>query len=73
MTVRRYAERKQWPLIGAEARLTLTSEDHRFRAIDVELILTGALDDAQRERLREVSKACPVSRALAPGLPITLR
>ena len=55
------------------ARLTLQSENHRFRGIEVELTLEGPLDESQRDRLREISKACPVSKALAPGLPITLR
>jgi putative redox protein len=72
MTVRRFAERKGWPVTGMQARMTLASTGVTFTAIDVELIIEGDLDPEQRARLHEVAKVCPVSKALAPGLPITL-
>jgi len=73
ITVRAYAARRQWPLEGVEARLASRSEGGRTVGVDVDLVLKGPLDDEQRTRLHEVAKACPVSRAVAAGLPITLR
>jgi putative redox protein len=73
MTVRRFAERKGWPVTGMQARMKLESTGATFTAIDVDLIIEGDLDADQRERLHEVAKRCPVSKALAPGLPITVR
>jgi putative redox protein len=73
MTVRRFAERKGWPVTGMQARMKLESTGTTFTAIDVELIIEGDLDPAQRERLHEIAKLCPVSKALAPGVRIELR
>jgi putative redox protein len=73
MTVRRFAERKGWPVTGMQARMKLESTGTTFTAIDVQLIIEGNLDAEQRERLHEVAKLCPVSKALAPGVRIDLR
>jgi hypothetical protein len=40
-------------------------------SIDAELILDGALDDAQLGALREAAESCRISRALS--VPVTLR
>jgi len=40
-------------------------------SIDAELILHGALDDAQMAALREAAESCRISRALS--VPVTLR
>ncbi|HXJ81596.1 MAG TPA: hypothetical protein VMS64_23300 [Candidatus Methylomirabilis sp.] len=40
-------------------------------SIDVELILEGALDDAQLAGLREAAESCRISRALS--VPVSLR
>lgn len=72
MTVRQFAERRQWPLQGVEARCTLESTDGRITAIDVDLVLDGPLDDEQRTKLQDVARRCPVSRAVAAGLAITV-
>ena len=40
-------------------------------AIDAELILEGALDDAQLTGLREAAEGCRISRALS--VPVSLR
>ena len=72
MTVRRFAERRQWPLQGVEARCTLVSTEGRMTSIDVDLVLEGPLEDEQRDRLREVARGCPVSRAVTTGLAVTI-
>ena len=70
MTVRRFAERKQWPLAAIEIRLTVTEAEGRITAVGAHMALEGDLDQEQRERLHEVAKTCRVSRALA--VPVTL-
>ena len=73
MTVRRFAERRQWPLEGVQARCAVETAEGRMAAIAVELVLKGPLDDEQRQKLQEVARGCPVSRAVGAGLPITVR
>lgn len=45
----------------------------KINAIAVELLLGGALDEAQRQRLLEVASRCPVHRTLMEGVRITHR
>jgi organic hydroperoxide reductase OsmC/OhrA len=40
-------------------------------AIDAELVLDGAFDDAQLATLREAAESCRISRALS--VPVSLR
>ena len=48
LTVRLYAERKQWSLDRIEVRLTREPEQGKISSIALELILGGDLDDEQR-------------------------
>ena len=75
MTVRMYAAQKQWPLERvsvdlrhdkvyaidcAECEIT----DGKIDKIERAITLEGNLDDAQRQRLLEIAKKCPVHRTL---------
>ena len=69
MTVRIYAQRHNWPLEKISVALNHEKVpgpegagkiDRFSRAIT----LTGALDDAQRQRLLEIATRCPVSQTL---------
>jgi len=53
------------------ARLGATEAQGRLVSIDAELVLDGALDDAQLARLREAAENCRISRALS--IPVSLR
>jgi uncharacterized OsmC-like protein len=75
MTLRMYADRKQWPLEGVEVTLEhdrIHAEDcrdcetreGRLDRIRKELRLLGPLDEAQRQRLGEIAERCPVSQTL---------
>ncbi len=75
MTLRMYADRKDWPLESVEVRLThekihardcrdCESETGKIDRIQIELELTGDLSDEQRRRLLEISERCPVHRTL---------
>ena len=75
MTVRLYADRKGWPLESVEVQLShdriyardcadCDTSDARIEQITKHLILRGALDTAQRQRLMEIAEKCPVRRTL---------
>jgi organic hydroperoxide reductase OsmC/OhrA len=51
--------------------LEATEAQGRITAIDAELVLDGALDEAQLTSLREAAESCRISRAL--NVPVSLR
>jgi uncharacterized OsmC-like protein/alpha-beta hydrolase superfamily lysophospholipase len=74
MTVRLYADQKNWALkrtrtaVGHARELDQAPRD-RF---DVRLTLDGELDAEQRIRLVEIAGKCPVHRALTEGARFTI-
>ncbi|UCC70960.1 MAG: alpha/beta fold hydrolase [Gemmatimonadota bacterium] len=79
ITLRMYADRKDWPLDEIGIRLqhrTLKREEQsapgsgppKTAEIRQTVELEGPLDEAQRERLLEIAHRCPVHRALEAGL-----
>ncbi len=71
LTVRLYAERKQWPLDRVEARLSRDPGSGKIASIALELVLGGDLSDEQRGRLAEIAGRCPIHRTLMEGVQIT--
>jgi len=75
MTLRMYADRKQWPLEESRIAVTLNKEganDARHTRFHVELELKGPLDEEQRQRLTEIAGRCPVHRILTHPIEITM-
>jgi len=81
MTMRMYANRKEWPLEGAHVQLrTAPSRDpdrevriagaRSVSRIERRIELTGALTPEQRRRLVEIADRCPIKRNLEAGLEI---
>ena len=70
ITLRMYAERKQWPLTGADVELSDLAPDRSNRWIDRVITLHGPLDDDQRARLAEIAEETPVTRAVRGGTEI---
>lgn len=81
MTVRMYADRKQWPLESVVVRLRDTpahikdcldceTTDVGPRRIDRVIELHGDLSAEQHARLREIADRCPVKQTLARGIQI---
>ena len=79
MTVRMYADRKEWPLEEVSAQLSLRkakaqelgfdpelAKNSRGQGTDIqiELTFTGDLDEEQQARLVEMAHRCPVHRTL---------
>jgi uncharacterized OsmC-like protein len=84
MTVRMYAERKQWPLQGVQVRLAhsrIHAEDcaecdtkqGMLDRIEAEITFIGDLSDDQRHRLLEIANICPVHRTLVSEVQILTR
>ncbi|MEL6778332.1 MAG: OsmC family protein [Cyanobacteria bacterium J06597_16] len=70
ITLKMYAERKQWPLEGVDAEVDVRQQANRRYQVTVQLQLTGGLTDEQRARLLEISNKCPVHQLLSPGADI---
>ncbi|MFB3131838.1 MAG: alpha/beta fold hydrolase [Rhodothermales bacterium] len=75
MTLRMYADRKGWPLEAVEVRLNhqkIHAKDcedceqkvGKIDQIERELVLSGPLDEAQRQRIKEIANRCPVHQTL---------
>jgi len=81
MTIRMYANHKNWPLDDVQVRLW-HERDHgpdcqrceeSGQTIDVihrQLLISGDLDDGQRQRLIEIADRCPVHKTLTGTLAI---
>lgn len=84
MTIRMYANRKQWPLDDVQIRLSHSREhgadcegcEDLGSKVDVlsrSIRLEGQLDASQRARLIEIADRCPVHRTLEGPLEIVTR
>jgi putative redox protein len=83
MTLMMYARRKGWALDGVTIRLAQARVHSRdcldcemetngfIHRIERTIELKGELDESQRERLIEISRACPVHKTLSA--PIVIR
>jgi putative redox protein len=81
MTVRMYANRKQWPLDDVVVRIrpvrshavdcvNCETADVGVGRLEREVELVGALTDEQRTRLLYIADRCPVKQTLQRGLQI---
>ncbi|PJJ58630.1 OsmC family protein [Hymenobacter chitinivorans] len=73
ITVRMYAQRKQWPLTGVEAQVTLErNEQQVVTRLGCALQLAGEqLTEEQRLRLLRVAELCPIHKTLMGAVPIS--
>ena len=81
MTVSLYAARKKWPLEQVVVRLRqervhqqdctdCEKPDAMVHRIEKTIELSGALDQEQRQRLREIADHCPVHKTLSSKIVI---
>ena len=68
ITLRMYADRKQWPLESVEVQLKTVREGDALR-IERILVIAG-LDDEQKARLADIAERTPVTLSLKNGMPI---
>lgn len=83
MTLRMYADRKQWPLEGVEVRLR-QSRTHESdceicdtdavgpHTVERQIELRGPLTEEQHRRLMQIADRCPVKQALERGLRVVV-
>jgi putative redox protein len=69
ITVKLYADRKEWPLEAVHVVLNGRHEETGF-LIDRTLRLAGALSDEQKARLMEIADKCPVAKTLKGTIQI---
>jgi putative redox protein len=69
ITLRMYADRKEWPLAGVRVELSLHRQAETS-FIRRELQLDGALSAEQRTRLAEIAERTPVTRLIREGTEI---
>jgi len=81
MTMRMYADRKEWDLEDIEVRLNqqhvhhmdceeCESDEGYVHIIEKRIKLSGNLDYAQRKRLIEIGEKCPVNKTLLNEIKI---
>jgi len=84
MTLRLYADHKQWPLERTTVRLShekihatdcadCETRDGKIDQIEREIEIAGPLDVQQRQRLLEIAEKCPVHRTLHSEIKIRSR
>ena len=84
MTVGMYARRKDWPLESVTVRLRHSrihasdcadceTKEGMLDRIERDVQFIGALTDAQRAKLLEISNKCPVHRTLSSEIDIQTR
>lgn len=69
ITLRMYAERKQWPVSSVHADVHFSRDGEKQR-IDRVLTIEGNVDDEQRKRMAEIAERTPVTLTLKGGLEI---
>lgn len=84
ITLRMYANRKEWPLEAIVVHLThqkihaadcedCESEKGKIDRIEREIELVGPLDDDQRQRLLQIADKCPVHKTLHSEIVVKSR
>jgi putative redox protein len=69
ITLRMYAERKQWPVTGVHTDVTFV-HDGEQQHIDRVLTIEGGVDGEQKKRMAEIAERTPVTLTLKRGLEI---
>jgi putative redox protein len=71
ITLRMYAQRKQWPLTDVDVQLSYgDAPTPGTTIIQRDVKLTGTLDDEQRQRLLQIANMCPLHKILTGTIEI---
>ncbi|WP_316800034.1 OsmC family protein [Pedobacter frigidisoli] len=66
ITLRMYADRKEWPVDKIEVEVNIGTENNETVFFE-EITCTGQLTDEQKARLEDIASKCPVSKILTVG------
>jgi len=69
ITLRMYAERKQWPVTAVHADIRFARQD-KVESIDRTLRIEGAIDDEQKKRMADIAERTPVTLTLKRSMEI---
>src|SRR5260221_9452164 len=69
ITLRMYAERKQWPVTAVDVDVHYVREGDKQHIVRV-LTIEGAVDDEQKKRMADIAERTPVTLTLKGGLEI---
>lgn len=70
ITLRMYAERKQWTVTAVHADIRFKRGDDKVESIDRVLHIEGAVDAGQKKRMAEIAERTPVTLTLKRSLEI---
>ncbi len=70
ITLRMYSDRKQWNLGTVDVKLRLIKEGEGPVQIERIISVSETIDGEQQAKLLEIADKTPVTKALAPGVPI---
>ncbi|MDJ1467476.1 OsmC family protein [Cytophagaceae bacterium DM2B3-1] len=71
ITLRMYADRKQWPLEHADVQVTLLRDTQlNTSSMQSSIRLTGNLTDEQKQRLLEIGDRCSIHKILTHPIHI---
>ena len=70
ITLRMYGDRKQWDLGTIDVKLRLIKEGDEPAHIERTISVSAPIDAEQQAKLLEIADKTPVTKALAPGIPI---
>ena len=67
-----YADRKKWLLDRIQVEVNFEKLDNKT-LFTREILLEGALEESQRERLLQIANACPVHKIISNPIEINTR
>ena len=72
ITIRMYADRKEWPLESIKIDLAICKEEEMSKSTTIsrKIEFSGPITDEQRERLMQIADKCPIHKLLSNPIKI---
>jgi len=70
MTLRMYADKKQWDVSEINVSININSSSSQLTSIDREIELKGNLSQEQKDRLLQIANLCPIHKILSNPIQI---